>query len=611
VKKIIIATAGILSILVACDVKNKNIDITNLRCEYMVNPLGIDNEHPRLSWILHSDSYGITQKSCQVFVGIDSVEVSQGKGKIWESKKIKSGAIPISYNGQKLKSFTRYYWCLRIQDQSGKWSNLSPVAFFETGMMEKENWKGSWITDITDDNIKPAPYFRKVFETKKKVKSARAYIAVAGLYEFYLNGIRIGDHRLDPAFTRFDRRLLYVTYDVTDEMQEGGNVIGVLLGNGWFNYQSGFRFHNSPWRARSKFCMDLRITYEDGSEDLIKTGKDWKTHLSPVIFNSIYTGEHYDARLEIAGWNVVGFDDSAWSTVKLVGAPAQKIEAQILHPIRWVEKIPVKEMTRINNRTYLFDFGMNFSGVCQITVSGNTGTTIRLKHAEMLDKYGRADCSNIDVFNKSMDGRDPFQTDIFILSGNGEESFVPRFNYKGFRYVEVTADKPIRLSKENLSAWFMHSDVPVAGKLHSSNPTLNKIWEATNASYLSNLFGLPTDCPHREKCGWTNDAHIACETGLYNYDGITIYEKWLADHLVEQQANGVLPAFIPCADGEGYNWNNSNGVDITSSIAIIPWNIYLFYGDSRLLESCYESIKHYINHINDISKSGLTVLTPQ
>jgi len=602
--KIVVIAIVVFSIFISFNGGKNQISPENLKCEYLINPIGIDEFKPRFSWQLNAERNGASQKAYMLFIDTDSAEVADGKGKIWESGKVKSSLMPVIYQGQKLKPFTRYFWSVKIMDEKGNWSALSSVACWETGIMAPENWKGDWITDSPDYNIKPAPYFRKVFAIQKKVRSARAYISAAGLYELYLNGTRVGDHRLDPMITRFDHRTLYVTYDVTQNLQNGENIMGVILGNGWYNYQSKFRFNQAPWRARPKFCLDLRITYDDGSKEVVITGTDWKTALSPIIFNSIYTGEHYDARLEQSGWNSTGFDESAWKKSICVGAPSQNIEIQALHPIRNVEQIPAKGMVQLYANTFLFDFGKNFSGVTSIRVSGTAGTTIRLKHAERLNKNGWADQSNIDMFNDSAGGADPFQTDIFILSGKGEENFMPRFNYKGFRYVEVTADKPVRLSKESLTAYFMHSDVPAAGSIQSSNPVLNKIWQATNASYLSNLFGYLTDCPTREKNGWTNDAHISIETGLYNFDVITIFEKWLADFRYEQQPNGVLPAIVPSPDGYGYNWGN--GVDITSSIAIIPWSVYLFYGDSRLIESCYDNIKRFVDHIDQISPSGLT-----
>jgi len=602
-KTILSATISLLFLI--CLQGFSQTEIINLKCEHLENPIGIDESEPRFTWQLKSEKPGSFQNAYQLVLGTEKEKVATGSGNIWESGTVNSSVIPVVYKGAELQPFTRYYWSLRVQDEGSEWSNWSPVAWFETGMMDETNWKGKWITDTYDYNVKPAPYFRKEFDANKKIESARAYIAVAGLYELSINGKRIGDHRLDPTYTRFDRRNLYVTYDVTENLQHGENVIGVLLGNGWYNHQSTavWYFDKAPWRARPKFCMDLRITYSDGTSEIITTGQDWQTAHSPVIFNSIYTAEHYDARLEQPGWDKPGFKAEGWKNAMNTGAPSQNITAQALQPIRNVTEIPAVEIIKQDERTWLFDFGQNMAGVTRMLVSGAKGTTIRLKHVERLDSTGRADMSNIDVHYRPTDDSDPFQTDIFILSGNGRDEFMPRFNYKGFQYVEVTSDQPLELFKENLTAYFMHSDVRPVGKIHSSNNTLNKTWEAANASYLSNLFGFPTDCPQREKNGWTGDAHIAIETGLYNFDGITVYEKWLDDHRDEQQPNGVLPAIIP-TDGWGYHW--ANGPDWTSTIAIIPWNIYLFYGDSRILEQNYSNIKRYVDYIDENYPTGIT-----
>ncbi len=578
--------------------------VNDLRCEYMQNPLGVDSSNPRFSWKLEDNTPGTSQEAYQIFVSTDSAKVADGFGDSWNSGKTISSSILTQYNGEELQPFTKYFWTVAVWNNRGE-RKLSSVASFETGMMGIGNWTGAWISDDKDIREKAAPYFRKEFKAEKKIKSARAYVAAAGLYELYLNGKKVGDHVLDPIYTRFDRRNLYVTYDVTAQLQSGANAIGVLLGNGWYNHQSTavWYFHKAPWRNRPAFCLDLRVTYEDGTTDIISSGKDWKTTLSPVIFNSIYTAEHYDARLEQPGWASPNFDDSKWHNVIYRAAPSQNIVSQVMHPIRHVQKIEAKGMTKFNDTTYVFDIGRNIAGVSQITVSGPEGTVLRLKHGERLYDNGHVDMSNIDVHYRPTDDSDPFQTDIYIMKGEGEETFSARFNYKGFQYVEVTSNTPIELTKESLIAYFMHSDVPAVGQFHSTNPTLNKIWEATNNSYLSNLFGYPTDCPQREKNGWTGDAHIAIETGLYSFDAITIYEKWLADHRDEQQPNGVLPAIIP-TDGWGYEW--ANGPDWTSTIAIIPWNIYLFYGDASLLEACYDNIKRYVDHITEISPSGTT-----
>ena len=566
--------------------------------EFLQNPIGIDNSSPRFSWTFE-EKYK-EQQAYQILIS----ETQDFAVPIWNSQKIESNNNVVIYSGPKLQSFTQYHWKVTIWDKNGK-VLTSPPTTFETGMMTPDEWKGVWISDHNDIHDKKAPYFRKKFELQhKNVKHARAYIAAGGLFELSINGAKVGDHRLDPMYTRFDRRLLYVTYDITEHLLREQNTLGVVLGNGWYNHQSTavWFFDKAPWRNRPTFCMDVRITYEDGTVETITTDRSWKTNSGPIIFNSIYTAEHYDARLTNTGWDTKDFDDSAWKEVHIRAAPSNNIVAQQLYPIRNTSKLTAKQVKRINDTTYLYDFGRNISGVTELVIKGKKGTVVRLEHGERLDKEGRLDMSNIDHHYRPTDDTDPFQTDIVILSG-AEDQFMPKFNYKGFQYVEVTTSQPLKLGMENLTAYFMHSDVPSIGKIHSSNPTLNKIWEATNNAYLSNLFGYPTDCPQREKNGWTGDGHIAVETGLYNFDGITIYEKWINDHLDEQQPNGVLPAIIPTS-GWGYHW--ANGPDWTSTIAIIPWNIYLFYGDTTLLSRAYDAMKKYVDYIDYKYPSGLT-----
>lgn len=581
----------------------QNTKLVNLRVEHLPAPLGIDQAHPRFTWQFETTKSDFKQTAYEIYVNSDSLATLKGDKNLYKKGRISEDQPLTYYEGENLQAFTKYYWKVKAWDEGGN-TVESTVSSFETGMMTSSNWQGSWISDGQDITVKPAPYFRKTFSTSKPIKSARAYIAVGGLYELYINGQRIGNHRLDPAYTRFDRRNLYVSYDVTKQVREGGNAVGVLLGNGWYNHQSTavWFFDKAPWRARPTFCMDLRITYVDGSVETIVSDKTWKTNTGPLIFNSIYTAEHYDARLAQKGWDQADFNDSTWKEVFYRAAPSQHIVSQAMHPIRNVTPLKAKSLHQVNDTTYVFDFGTNISGVTSLQIQGEAGTVVRLKHGERIYDNGHVDISNIDQHYRPTDDKDPFQTDIVILSG-GEDHFMPAFNYKGFQYVEVTSSRPVNLVEESLSAYFMHSDVPQIGTIHASNPVINKIWEATNRSYLSNLFGYPTDCPQREKNGWTGDAHIAVETGLYSFDAITIYEKWLADHRDEQQANGVLPSIIPTG-GWGYEWGN--GPDWTSTIALIPWNIYLFYGDSKLLKDSYGGIKRYVDHIDATYPSGLT-----
>lgn len=604
-KIILIISFIILSILFVSSKKNNSkTEVQNLLCEYLEAPIGIDSEQPRFRWELKSERNGTMQKGYNLSVGTDSIEVSKGNGNMWKSIGENNAQSLVIYDGKKLAPFTKYYWGVKIIDDQNLESNFS-ISSFETGMIQQKNWKGSWITDNNDIHIKPAPYFRRTYTLKKKVKKAVAYITAAGLYELSINGQKIGDHRLDPIYTKFDKRNLYVTYDVSNKFKQDTITLGVLLGNGWYNHQSTavWDFDKAGWRNRPRFLLNVRITYEDGSSSILYTDENWKTSLSPVVFNSIYTAEHYDATKEKPGWNTPAFNDSDWSSSLEVNPPSDNIVAQALKPIRNVKEIKPISIRKISETKYIYDLGRNISGVTKINIKGKKGTIVRLTHAEQLDSLGNVDLSNIDVHYRPTDDSDPFQTDIYTLNGKGTETFMPLFNYKGFQYVEVLSDKPIELTEESLVGQFMHSDVAPVGKIDSSNEIINKIWAATNASYLSNLFGYPTDCPQREKNGWTGDAHIAIETGFYNFDGITIYEKWLADHRDEQKENGVLPSIIPTW-GWGYDWGN--GPDWTSTIAIIPWEIYQFYGDSRALKDNYANIKKYIDHITSISPTGIT-----
>lgn len=576
------------------------LGVYDLRCEHLRTPLGIDNPQPRFSWKIKGDKGSWYQNGYCIDLGTDSLELVRKKPKDF----IREEQQLVKLENFGLKPFTKYYWKLTIWGKDN--DSCSAISSFETGMLNKSNWQGVWISDVYGTNVelKPAPYFRKGFNINKKIKGARAYVATAGLFELQVNGKKIGDHKLDPMYTRFDRRTLYVTHDITAALQNGENSLGVILGNGWYNHQSTavWNFHNAPWRDRPTFCMDVRIEYTDGTVEVVKTDNSWKTSTGAITFNSIYTAEHWDFRKELYGWSKPAYSDTAWKRVYYRSAPSDQIVSQTMVPIRNVEKVLTKSVKRLNDSTWVFDLGRNISGVSEFKAYGKSGTMVRLIHGERLKKDGHVDQSNIDVHYRPTGTDDPFQTDIIILNVKGENVFQPKFGYKGFQYVEVISSAPIELTEESLCGYFMHSDVEPIGLISSSNETINKIWSAANNSYLSNLMGYPTDCPQREKNGWTGDAHIASETGLFGFDAFTVYEKWMADHRDEQQPNGVLPSIIPTG-GWGYEWGN--GPDWTSTIAIIPWNLYMFTGDAKPLADTYENLKAYVDHIDQLYPSGI------
>lgn len=602
--KIILSSFLIASQLIAAASHASTPTVKNARCEHIVTPLGIDNPHPRLSWNMNDERPGAAQRAYRIVVGDDSTAVAASNGNMWDSGMINSDAMLITYAGERLQPHTKYYWTVTVTDDRDT-SYTSEVNSFETGLMNPTGWTTPWIRDANDIEFRPAPYFRKEISIDKQITSARAYISAAGIFELSINGEKVGDHMLDPLYTRFDRRNLYVTFDVTGMLDKGGNALGITLGNGWYNHQSMgvWNFHNAPWRNRPSVSMALIITFSDGSIDRIVTDSSWKTTSDgPIIANSIYTGEQYDAQKEMTKWDAFGYDDSAWNNAVETNAPSKIITAQQSVPIRACREIGAVTAKKINDSTYQYDFGFNMAGIARLKTKGKQGTAVRLKHGERLDSAGRIDLSNIDVYHRPVDHTDPFGTDIVILSGNDDE-FMPKFNYKGFRYVEVIADNPIGLNNSDLTAYFVHSDVEPVSTLSSSSQIIEKLWNAAANSYLSNLMGYPTDCPQREKNGWTGDGHFAIESALYNYDGFTVYEKWLADHRDEQRPNGVLPDIIPTG---GWGYGTDNGTDWTSTIAIIPWELYRFYGDIKPLRDNYEAIKRYVNYVDSIAPNGLT-----
>lgn len=594
-----------LSLALALPLLVSAAEVKGLRTEHLEKPLGVDNPNPRFSWYLEDSRQGAFQSSFQVLVASDSLKFNENL--CWDSGIREGKAVLCTYAGSPLQPFTVYWWKVICTDDRGV-KTCSEITSFETGVLLERNWRGNWISDSNDKYFHPAPRFRKEFQARGQIVKARAYVSVAGLYSMQINGKKVGDRVLDPAFTRYDRRGLYTTYDITSLLMTGSNAIGVTLGNGWYNHQpiTTWHFERAPWRARPAFCMDIRIEYADGSEEIICTDNSWKTDCSgPYTYNNVYTGERIDAR-KADMWTSAGYDDSQWTDVVLRQCPSAKISSQTMTPIRESAEMDAVKVIQLRPNKWIFDFGANMAGNVHLHIQGPRGTTVTLKYSERLSVEQRADQSNIDVYYFGDKETEPFQTDVFTLSGELDD-FCQEFSYKGFRYVELTSSSTLKMGIENLKAVRVNSDVTQAGSLIGSNETMNAIEEAARWSYLSNLMGYPTDCPQREKNGWTGDGHLAIETGLYNYDAFTVYEKWLADHRDEQQHNGVLPDIIPTC-GWGY-WNpssNGNGLDWTSTIALIPWELYLFYGDDKPLRDCYDNIVRYVEYALTLTEDGLS-----
>lgn len=589
----------------------EGLSVRHLRCEYLTDPLGIDTRQPRLSWIVTSDERAQTQTAYRVLVASSAARLSEEKGDLWDSGKVPGDrTAQVVYEGRPLESRQGCWWKVRAWDRDGEASQWSEPGHWEMGMLSRDDWKGRWIGRTPSTDYRPAPYFRKDFEVESGIRRARLVVSGLGYHEVTLNGHRVGDHVLDPGYTRYDKRVLYVTHDVTSMLLPGRNAIGVILGTGWYNVHTRavWYFDKAPWRAAPRLLLDLWVEYEDGRIETLGTDGSWKTSTGPVVYDSIYGGETYDARLEKPGWNLLGYDDSDWENARLVDPPGGTLAAQQMHPIRIRQTITPVKVTEPKPGVFVYDLGQNIAGVAELRISGPAGTRISMKYAEKLHPDGTVDNSNIRQHMVDTDPPQRFQTDEYVLAGEGRETWKARFVYHGFQYVEVTG-APGKLTLDNLRGHMLSSDVPAVGEFECSNPLLNRILACAKRAYLSNLEGIPTDCPHREKNGWTGDAHLAAEQGLFQFDAVTVYTKWIQDLDDEQRKadegkrhKGELPGIVPTS-GWGYDWGNGPAWD--SAFLLIPWYLYQFYGDTRILEEHYDDWKLYVDYLTRRSEGNL------
>lgn len=558
----------------------------NLRTDYLSEPLGIDTPTPRFTWEYAGGNDDFSASRYEIRIGTTP-----------NNLRVHEQAI-------RLQSHTRYYWQVTVWDQQGVKCRPSEIAWFETAKLAPSDWSARWITDDEDKEVESAPLFRKTFAAEKKIKSARAYVAAAGYYELFVNGERVGENYLDPGYTHFDKRILYVTHDVTPLLYPGENVVAAVLGNGWYNIQSVavWDFEKARWRDRPRMICELRITYADDSEETIITDASWKTSTGPYIYNNLYSGDQYDARLEEDGWKTASFDDNKWAGATEVLSPAPLLTAQQMPGIRIVEEIPPVSVKSFGDSLYVYSFPKNISGLCRLSVKGEAGTRIMLRHGELLKEDGRLEQGNINVYYHPVKPGEVFQTDVYTLKGGGEkEVFMPSFAYHGFQYVEVETSAPITMDTENLTALFMHTDVTPVGEFSCSNPLLNKLWDATMLAYRSNLHSIPTDCPQREKNGWTADAHVAIDLGLLGFDAITLYEKWMNDFIDNQTEKGDISGIIPSS---GWGYGQWIGPVWDAAMFIIPNALYTYYNDTQAIERLYPAMEKYLAYLKTKEVDG-------
>lgn len=582
--------------LFSCSVGKKAKDsVTDLRCEYQQSPITVDVQDPRFTWTYSGDS-GFVQHSYVLNVASSADRLDSPD--IWSSGVIVS-TVPFAKMEDLglLKSDKSYYWQVTAWNADSTQVLVSEPANFQTAMMEGSDWEAVWLTDSHDKDHEAAPMFRKEFDSGRDIVSAKIFMSACAYAEVKLNGEKISDAFLDPGYTHYDKRNLYTVTDVTEKVKGGKNVLTAVLGNGFYNEikpVATWNFENARWRDRARFILEMHIAHSDGTMTVIASDKTWKTTSDgPYVSNNIYSGDTYDARKEIAGWDSAGFDDSSWDNAVEAPAPSPLLVAQKMPQIKPTEEIKPVSVTCFGDTAYVFDFGKNISGLCRLNVSGDRGTEVSIAHTELVKKDGSIEPGNINIYFNALPGYE-FQTDKYILKGSGMEEWTPSFTYHGFRYAEVKTSVPVKLDEGSLTALYFYTDQEPVGTFECSNKLLDTLWNMTRRTYCNNLMSIPTDCPQREKNGWTADAYLSQEVGLMNYDGILFYEKWLDDFIDNQLENGRISGIIPTSD---WGYDDWIGPVWDAAMFIIPYNIYLYYGDKTVIEKVWPMCEKYLAYL--------------
>lgn len=591
----LIVTAG-------CSSADKETTVSDLRCEYLENPLGIDMQNPRFSWNIITEGRNFLQSAYRILVSDNSKELVKGTGNIWDSGKILSGETGnIDYEGIPLKSGTTYNWSVCVWNEGGDQVIWSEPAFFHTGLLNESDLEAQWIA--AGDTLSEAPLLRKEFMVEKRIRQAYVYVTGGGYFEFYLNGEKTGDHVMDPSMTDYRKRILYVTYDVTKNLKNGMNVAGALLGNGAFNMKKVENRYS--WTSRvtrppilPRFLMQLEITFTDGTVQRVITDDSWKSSDSPVTFNNIYGGEDYDARLEKTGWSTVEYDASGWIPVRLADKPGGILKSQLMPPMRVTATLKPIVRTNPQKGVYLFDMGQNYAGWWRIRVEGEEGTKIRVRGAETL---------NDSLFPKlltegdNLSTKHKYHSDVwtdYTLNGKGTETYEPRFFYTGIRYLEITTDDPEKLRNVDAEGRVVGTDFEPNGTFITSDSLLNRIHRATIWAQKGNTHSYPTDCPHREKGGYTGDGQVVAEASIHDFQMAAFYTKWLNDMRDAQQENGRIPNTSPTLVG-----GSGGGIAWGSAYILIPWWMYQYYNDTRIMEDHYKTMKLYIDYLRNLART--------
>jgi len=564
------------------------LKVQSLITEHLTDPVSLDVTTPRFGWQLVSDKRNVIQRAYEIKVDLD-------KSNVWSSGKVASGeSVHVPYNGVALQSDKKYTWQVRVWDNKGNQSAWSEMATFQMGLLKTSDWKAKWIEPgfVEDTLMRPSPIFRKEFLADKKIISARAFITAHGLYEAQINGRRIGDAYLTPGWTSYNKRLQYQVYDVTTLLKPGVNVIGITLGSGWYRGTLSWAGNKNYYGKDISLLCQINIKYSDGSSDVIFSDENWKCSTGAIHYSEIYNGEIIDARDDKKEWMLPGYDDSKWSTVKVETFPLDNLIATYNEQVKKHETFKPTRIFTTPKSEKVIDFGQNLVGWVVLIVKGNARDTISISHAEVLDKEGNFYTDNLRAAKAQ---------DIYILKGDGEEIFEPHFTWHGFRFIKVEGYRG-DLKPENFTAVALYSDMKTTGTFTSSNTLINQLQHNIQWGQKGNFLDVPTDCPQRdERLGWTGDAQVFSRTATFNMNVNNFFSKWLKDIAEDQYSSGSVPFVIPNILGADQG-GSTGWADVST---IIPWNMYLAYGDKKILEEQYASMKAWVEYMHANSKNNL------
>ena len=599
------------------------LQVAQLTCEYLENPLGIDIAKPRLAWMLQSTARNQSQSAYEILLSTDPKALEQGQGTTWSTGKINSNQnIQIEYAGAPLQSFSRYFWKVRVYNQDGEASEWSKTAWFETAMLQASDWQAQWINDGSSLPEKdelfygddPMPLFRKSFATTKKIATARLYLSGLGYSEAYLNGQKISDNVLDPGFTTYRKQALYVVHDITAQVLKGNNTLGLMLGNGWWNplplrLFSRFNLRDHQETGRPCLKAEIHLSYTDGSKEIIASNNTWETTPGPILRNNVYLGEHYDARLE-KPFN----DPKPWKNASVTAGPSGALTAQIQAPIRVTKVIKPIGIKALGKDTFLVDMGQNFAGVARIRVQGAAGIKITMRFGEDTLQNGQLNwwssvAGQIKEAWRANGGpgapKTAWQKDEYTLKGGGVEIWSPRFTFHGFRYIEVVGWPGIP-KPDNFEGLRMNSDLPQNGSFECSNSMFNQLHQVIQWTFLSNVFSVQSDCPAREKMGYGADMVVSSEAFLYNYNMAQFYGKTIRDFANEQRPEGGITELAPFTGIADRGYGDQSGpLGWQLGFPYLQKKLYEFYGDKRIIEQNYPAFERQMTFLQSKAINNL------